>query len=53
MQFFAGLDQFSLTDILFAFERDHPPPAVRTPIIQQTANAWRATGGRGLPYPLF
>jgi hypothetical protein len=53
MQFFAGLDQFSPIDILFAFERDHPPPAVRIPIIQQTANTWRATGGVGLPYPLF
>jgi hypothetical protein len=53
MQFFSGLDQFSPIDILFAFERDHPPPAVRIPIIQQTANAWRGTGGRGLPYPIF
>jgi Peptidase family M48 len=53
MQFFAGLDQSSPIDVLFSFERDHPPPSVRSPIIQQTANAWRATGGRGLPYPLF
>jgi hypothetical protein len=53
MQFFSGLDQFSAADILFSFERDHPPPAVRIPIIQQTANAWRTTGGRGLPYPFF
>jgi len=53
MQFFSGMDQFSAADILFAFERDHPPPAVRIPIIQQTASAWRTTGGRGLPYPFF
>jgi hypothetical protein len=53
MQFFSGVDQFSAMDILFAFERAHPPPALRSPIIVQTANAWRATGGRGLPYPLF
>jgi hypothetical protein len=53
MQFFSGLDQLTPADILFGFERSHPPPALRTPIIQQTANAWRATGGRGLPYPLF
>jgi peptidase M48-like protein len=53
MQFFSGMDQFSAADILFSFERDHPPPAVRIPIIQQTANAWRSTGGRGLPYPFF
>lgn len=49
MQFFAGIDQFSPIDILFGFERSHPPPAVRSPIIQQTAAAWRTTGGRGLP----
>ena len=53
MQFFAGLDQSSPIDVLFDFERDHPPPSLRIPIIQQTANAWRATGGNGLPYPLF
>jgi hypothetical protein len=49
MQFFSGIDQFSPLDILFGFERTHPPPAVRSPIIQQTASAWRTTGGRGLP----
>jgi hypothetical protein len=49
MQFFAGLDQLTPADILFGFERSHPPPQLRTPVIQQTAAAWRATGGRGLP----
>jgi len=49
MQFFAGLDQLTPGDILFGFERSHPPPQIRTPVIQQTAGAWRATGGRGLP----
>lgn len=53
MQFFGGLDQLTPVDILFSFERSHPPPALRVPVIQQTAAAWRATGGRGLPYPLF
>jgi hypothetical protein len=53
MQFFSGLDQLTPTDILFSFERSHPSPALRVPIIQQTANAWRTTGGRGLPYPFF
>lgn len=52
MQFFSGLDQFSPID-LFDFERSHPAPAVRLPVIQQTAAAWRTTGGRGLPYPFF
>jgi hypothetical protein len=53
MQFFGGLDQLTPADILFGFERDHPPPALRTPIIQQTAATWRATGGVGLPILTF
>jgi hypothetical protein len=51
MQFFSGIDQFSPLDIVFGFERSHPPPVLRRPIIQQTANTWRATGGRSLPIP--
>jgi hypothetical protein len=53
MQFFAGLDQLTPGDIVFAFERSHPPPQVRTPVIQQTAATWRATGGVGLPIITF
>jgi hypothetical protein len=53
MQFFAGLDQLTPADILFGFERSHPPPQLRTPIIQQTAATWRATGGVGLPIITF
>jgi len=45
LQFFSGLDRMSSTDILFGFERSHPPPALRLPIVQQTAGAWRLTGG--------
>ncbi len=53
MQFFSGIDQFSPIDILFGFERSHPLPAVRSPIIQQTAATFRATGGQGLPILSF
>lgn len=53
MQFFAGLDQLTPADILFGFERSHPPPQVRTPVVQQTAATWRATGGVGLPIITF
>ena len=53
MQFFSGMDQMSPTDILFGFERSHPPPLVRVPVIQQTANTWRFTGGVRLPFPGF
>ena len=52
MQFFEGLDQLSAIDILFGFESTHPAPQFRVPIIQQTASAWRGTGGKGLPYPI-
>jgi Zn-dependent protease with chaperone function len=53
MQFFAGLDQWSPIDILFGFERTHPPPQVRVPVIQQVAAWWRNTGGQGLPILSF
>jgi len=51
MQFFAGMDQFSPVDIVFAFERSHPPPLIRRPVVQQAAAAWRVTGGGLLPIP--
>ena len=50
MQFFAGLEQFSASSLLFAFQNSHPPAVIRGPIIQQTVAAWKMTGGRGLPY---
>jgi hypothetical protein len=49
MQFFSASDQLSPEDILFGFERTHPPPALRIPVIQQTANYFRATGGAWVP----
>lgn len=51
MHFFSGLDRLSVESILFGFESSHPAPQLRIPIIQQTAAAWRATGGQGLPFP--
>jgi hypothetical protein len=45
MQFFSGLDRLSPGD-LFSFERSHPPPQLRSPLITQAANTWRAYGGR-------
>jgi len=50
MQFFAGLEQFSPSSLIFAFQNTHPPAVLRAPIIQQTVAAWKLTGGRGLPY---
>jgi hypothetical protein len=51
LQFFASLDQLTPTTIVFNFERTHPHPLVRQPIVQQTANTWRLTGGAGFPFP--
>jgi hypothetical protein len=49
MQFFSATDQLSPSDILFGFDRTHPPPALRIPVIQQTANYWRVSGGGWVP----
>jgi hypothetical protein len=51
MRFFSGLQQLRPTDIVYSFQRTHPPPQLRIPIIQQTANAWRLTGGAAVPVP--
>ncbi len=45
MQFFANLDQLTPATIVFGFERSHPHPLIRIPVVQQTAAAWRLTGG--------
>lgn len=44
MQFFSALDQLSPIDILFSFERTHPAPGLRIPVIQQAAAYYRTTG---------
>ncbi|WP_433937011.1 M48 family metalloprotease [Sorangium cellulosum] len=50
--FFASLDQLTPAAILFAFEQTHPHPLLRQPVVQQTANTWRLTGGAtGFPFP--
>ncbi|HEU5074886.1 MAG TPA: M48 family metalloprotease [Polyangiaceae bacterium] len=51
MAFFSGLDRLTPNDIIFGFERSHPPPQLRSPVISQTAATWRATGGQPLVFP--
>ncbi|HZF56145.1 MAG TPA: proline-rich domain-containing protein [Polyangiaceae bacterium] len=51
LDFFASLDQLTPAVILFAFEMSHPHPLLRRPIVLQTANTWRATGGTGFTLP--
>lgn len=49
MKFFAALDQASPGDV-FNFERTHPPPSLREPIITSTAQTFRATAGIQWPW---
>lgn len=49
MRFFLGLEG-GVTNLLLAFQHSHPPPALRIPLIQQSANYWRRTGS-GVPVP--
>jgi hypothetical protein len=52
LDFFAGLDRFTPSTVVFNFERSHPHPLLRKPIVAQTANNWRNTGGVGFPFPI-
>ncbi len=50
LQFFANLDQLTPATVVFNFERTHPHPMVRLPIVQQTAASFRLTGGAPNPF---
>lgn len=51
MRFFSGLNQMSAGAVLTSFERSHPLPQFRTPILTHAATNWRNTGSvtGGLP----
>jgi hypothetical protein len=51
MRFFAGLGGGLAQNILLGFQQSHPPPELRIPLIQQSANYWRQNGGVGVPVP--
>jgi len=51
LNFFAALDRLTPEKVLFSFESTHPPPQLRMPIVSQTANTFRLTGGTGIPIP--
>jgi hypothetical protein len=51
LDFFARLDQLTPVSIVFSFERTHPAPQIRRPLVQATANSWRASGGQGIQIP--
>jgi len=49
MRFFGGLE--GALPLLLAFQQSHPPPQLRIPLIRQSANYWRQTGGIGIFVP--
>ena len=51
MRFFAGLGGGLAQNVLLGFQHSHPPPELRIPLIQQSANYWRQNGGVGVPVP--
>jgi hypothetical protein len=53
LNFFAALDRFTPADIVLGFERTHPHPNIRMPIVQNAATNWRVTGGNPIMIPGF
>jgi hypothetical protein len=53
LEFFSTMQQLTPGVLLFGFMQTHPPPQLRLPIVQQTANAWRLTGGQMPTLPGF
>ncbi len=51
MRFFIGMDGGGAANLLLGFQHSHPAPQLRIPLIQQSANYWRRTGGVGFPVP--
>jgi hypothetical protein len=58
MDFFGRLSTLGVETLLLGFLRSHPPPALRLPIIDNTARDWRQgrrpseSGTAGLPIPI-
>ena len=53
LNFFLALKKITPAEaILFAFELSHPHPSFRIPIVQNTANQWRSSGGAAPAQPL-
>lgn len=60
LNFFGTMQALKPSVIATGFLRSHPPPQLRTPIVQDTANRWRSAGGKSpgsafpipLPFPL-
>ncbi|MGC4069791.1 MAG: hypothetical protein QM784_35065 [Polyangiaceae bacterium] len=49
LRFFQALDSARPSDV-FSFERTHPPPSLRAPIVQTAAQTFRGTAGISWPW---
>ena len=49
MDFFISLMGAGIEDVLLGFLSTHPHPQIRMPIVRQTAEIWRQTGGAPAP----
>ena len=53
LQFFGTMQQLTPTSVALAILRTHPAPQLRIPLVQSTAQAWRASRASGGTPPLF
>jgi hypothetical protein len=47
LEFFGSMEQLTPATVALGILRTHPHPRLRIPLIQQTAQRWRANQGRG------
>ena len=51
LEFFSRLESLGVETVLLGFLMSHPPSAIRLPIVQNTAQQWRANGGKAPAFP--
>jgi hypothetical protein len=51
LQFFSRLESLGVETVLLGFLMSHPPSMIRMPIVQKTAQDWRANGGKAPGFP--
>jgi Zn-dependent protease with chaperone function len=52
LNFFLALKDLTPAEsVLFGFQLSHPHPSFRIPIVRQTADNWRRSGGTAQPFP--
>ena len=51
LDFFGRLQSLGVDTVLLGFLMTHPPPQLRLPIVNNSAQQWRAAGGRAPAFP--